>query len=227
MNSHNPGRWLRHVLHLRPTSVIRLGSYGARSTAATGSGAADACGHLPGGHHRRRRRGDGPRRARPICPVWCARSASATRPSSCRWSPRSAPTRGTGCSPARAPPSCTRSSSWTGARHDAPSTPGDLLFHIRAEIAGRLLRTGRPDRQRDGRRDHRRRRGARLQVLRQPRPAGLRRRHREPRRPSRGERHPDRRRGSRLRGRLLRARAEVPARHGVVEFAVGRPSRSG
>ena len=51
--------------------------------------------------------------------------------------------------------------------------------------AGRVLRIGRPHPQVDGRRGDRRRRSARLQVLRQPRPAGLCRRHRKPGRPSR------------------------------------------
>ncbi len=111
---------------------LTLGSDGARSSAATGSGAADARGHLPGGHHRRRRRGRPSTTRWPTSPGWCAPSASATRPSACRWSRRSAPTPGTGCSPVRGRPSCTRSSSWTGGRHHAPSTPGDLLFHIRA-----------------------------------------------------------------------------------------------
>ncbi len=41
------------------------------------------------------------------------------------------------------------------------------------------------------------------------------------------QRHPDRRRGPRFRGRLLRARAEVPARHGVLERAVDRGAGAG
>ena len=51
--------------------------------------------------------------------------------------------------PAR--PDCTRSRSSVGARHTAPSTPGDLLFHIRAhrldlcfELAQRLTERLRP-----------------------------------------------------------------------------------
>ena len=47
-------------------------------------------------------------------------------------SPASVRTPGTGSSTGRARPSCTRSSSCPGAGHHAPSTPGDLLFHIRA-----------------------------------------------------------------------------------------------
>ena len=49
-----------------------------------------------------------------------------------RWSPRSARTPGTGCSPARARPGCIPSVELQGPRHRAPATPGDLLFHIRA-----------------------------------------------------------------------------------------------
>ena len=69
----------------------------------------------------------------PTSPGWFARSASAIRPSSCRWSRRSAPTRGTGCSadpPGRAAP--VRRAPGLPAL-TRPSTPGDLLFHIRAE----------------------------------------------------------------------------------------------
>ena len=47
--------------------------------------------------------------------------------------PGSVPTRGTGCSAAPARPNCIRSSSSPDRRHRAPATPGDLLFHIRAE----------------------------------------------------------------------------------------------
>ena len=71
------------------------------------------------------------------------------------------------------------------AAHAPRPRPGDLLFHIRAEsmdvcfeLAGRILEV-------DGRRGHRRRRGARLPVLRRARPARLRRRHREPGRAAR------------------------------------------
>ena len=53
----------------------------------------------------------------------------------CPASPASARTPGTGCSAARGRPSCTRSSSWRAPSTRAVSTPGDLLFHIRA---GRL-----------------------------------------------------------------------------------------
>ena len=179
------------------------------STAPTGAGAADSGGDLPGRHHQRRRRGGRARCAGRHLGAGARRSVFATRPNTCRWSPRSAPTRGTGCSPGRARPSCTRSSSSTGARHHAPSTPGDLLFHIRAESLDVCFELAGQARRRRWRRGHRRRRGARLQVLRQPRPDGLRRRHREPGRPDRGGRHPDRRRGSRLRRRLLRPRAEA------------------
>ena len=41
--------------------------------------------------------------------------------------------RGTGCSAARVPPSCTRSRSSRAPCTRAVATPGDLLFHIRAE----------------------------------------------------------------------------------------------
>ena len=69
-----------------------------------------------------------------------------------------------------------------GPRHTAPATPGDLLFHIRAEtldvcfeLANRILQV-------DGRRGDCGRRGARLPLLRQPRLARICRRHGEPRR---------------------------------------------
>ena len=77
-----------------------------------------------------------------------------------------------------------------GGRHKAPATPGDLLFHIKAmsmdmcfELAGRIVKALGGG--------HGRRRDARLPVLREPRPAGLRRRHREPGRPTCGVRHRD------------------------------------
>ena len=79
--------------------------------------------------------------------------------------------------------------------------PGRPVVPHPGRVDGRLLRVGRQARQGDGGRDHRRRRGARLPVLRQPRSARLRRRHREPRRAACGQRHRDRRRGSRFRRR--------------------------
>ena len=92
--------------------------------------------------------------------------------------------RGTGCSAARGRPSCIRSASSRGPA-PAPATPGDLLFHMRAnrldlcfefasQVMNRLARGG-----------DRGRRGARLPVLRRARPDGLRGRHREPRRAGR------------------------------------------
>ncbi len=53
--------------------------------------------------------------------------------------------RGSGCSGSHGPRACTRLPRYAGARHTAPSTAGDLLFHIRArrldlcfELAQRL-----------------------------------------------------------------------------------------
>ena len=82
---------------------------------------------------------------------------------------------------------------FAGARHRAPATPGDLLFHIRAhrfdlcfELAQRLmdrLRARRPGG----------RRGARLPVVRRARRARVRRWHGEPRGGRRARRRRDRR----------------------------------
>ncbi len=55
-------RTCRHGSPSWPT-ILTLGSDGARSPATAGHGAADTCGHLPGGDHRRGRRGRRPRRA--------------------------------------------------------------------------------------------------------------------------------------------------------------------
>ena len=99
-------------------------------------------------------------------------------------------------------------------------------FPYSGRNAGCVFRVGRPHPQVDGRCGDRGRRSARLQVLRQPRPAGFCRRHRKPGRPNRCERHRDRRRGSRLRRLLLRPRAEVPARHDSRGNPCQSPSRS-
>ncbi len=87
---------------------------------------------------------------------------------------------------------------------------------------GPVLRAGRAADEPAGRARAGRRRGARLQVLRRARPAGVRRRHREPdRRGSHARRH-DRRGGSGVHRRQLRHRPEVPARPDDLERAVGR-----
>ena len=117
--------------------------------------------------------------------------------------------------------SCTRSSSWRGRDIAAPATPGDLLFHIRAEsmdvcfeLAGRIVDAM------DGAItvvdevhgfrffDNRDLLGF-VDGTENPggptgRGVGVRRR-----------------RGRRLRRRQLRNRAEVRTRHGVVELPVG------
>ena len=114
-------------------------------------------------------------------------------------------------------------------RRAAPQRPGDAgrsAVPHQGAVDGHVLRAGGPDRQGVGG-GHRRRRDPRLPVLRQPRPAGLRRRHREPRRPTCGVRHRDWRRGPRFRGRLLRPRAEVRARHGLLGVAVGHRAGTG
>ena len=157
-----------------------------------------------------------------------ARSDSASRTASCPASSGSARTLWDrlfgGSAPGRAAPV----PAIAGPRHVAVATPGDLLFHIRArrmdlcfELADQLMRrlAGAVDR---------RRRGARLPVLRRAGPARLRRRHREPRRApaaARGGAH--RRRGPGLRRRQLRDRAEVPARPDRLERDARSRSRSG
>jgi hypothetical protein len=65
-----------------------------------------------------------------------------------------------------------------GPRH-AVATPGDLLFHIRAEAHGSVLRTGDADHGAARRRRFAGRRGARLPLFRRPRSARFRRRNRE------------------------------------------------
>ena len=115
----------------------------------------------------------------------------------------------------------------TGGRHEAPSTPGDLLFHIRAEsmdvcfeLATKIVESM------DGALtivdevhgfkffDNRDLMGF---VDGTENPDG----------PIAVSRHADRRRGSRLRRRLLCARAEIRARHGLVELAVDRGAGTG
>ena len=83
-----------------------------------------------------------------ICPVWCAPSDSATRAKllslvtsigSDAWDRLFS-----GPRPAELHPFV----ELDGPRHHAPSTPGDLLFHIKADVAGLLLRTGQAHPQR-------------------------------------------------------------------------------
>ncbi len=66
-----------------------------------------------------------------------------------------------------------------GARH-AVSTPGDLLFHIRAEAHGSLLRAGHADHGAHRKCRFAGGRSARLPLLRRPRSHGLRRRDGKP-----------------------------------------------
>ena len=108
-----------------------------------------------------------------------------------------------------------------GSRH-AVATPGDLLFHIRAkrmdlcfEMATQIMGEAR-------RRRHRGRRGARLSLLRRPRPSGLRRRHRKSARTSGDRRRAHRRGGSRIRRRQLRDHAEISPRSCRMERAADR-----
>ena len=103
-----------------------------------------------------------------------------------------------------------------GQRH-AVSTPGDMLFHIRAarmdlcfELATQI--TGRLGDRGDGAG-----RGARVPLLRRPGSGRVRGRHREPGGPGRGPGHDHRRRGPGVRRRQLRDRPEVPARPGRLE----------
>ena len=107
-----------------------------------------------------------------------------------------------------------------GAASPRPSTPGDLLFHIKAS----RWTCASSWRARSSRRC-----GA-VTVVDEVHGfkffdnrdlLGFVDGTENPDRPTGGVRHRDRRRGSGLRGRLLRARAEVPARHGGVERAVG------
>ena len=108
-----------------------------------------------------------------------------------------------------------------GARH-AVATPGDLLFHIRAErmdlcfeLASQIMDAAR-----------RRRRGRRTKctafVFRPARPIGLCRRHRKPGRSGRGRRHACRRRRPGIRRRQLCHRAEISARPRRLERAADR-----
>lgn len=90
-----------------------------------------------------------------------------------------------------------------------------------------LLRAGRPADGPAAERRDRRRRGARLQVLRRARPDGLRRRHREPGGQRRAHRGGGRRRGPAVPGRQPRRRAEVPARPLHLERAAGRGAGAG
>ena len=87
---------------------------------------------------------------------------------------------------------------------------------------GPVLRTGQPDHDPARPRGDRRVRGARLPLLRRPRPDRVRRRHGEPHRGRCRAGDVDRGRGPRVRGRQLRDRAAVPARRGRVERAARR-----
>ena len=104
-------------------------------------------------------------------------------------------------------PSVPRNPRPASRRRDAGRHPLSYPLHAH----GPVLRAGSPDHGAAGRRRRRGRRGARLQVLRRPRPAGFRRRHGEPRRPGGRRRHRHRRGGRGICRRQLRDRAEVPA----------------
>src|SRR5579875_1490684 len=112
------------------------------------------------------------------------------------------------------------------AAHCARHARGSVVSHP-GRNDGRVLRAGQPTGGRDGRCRDGGRRGARLPVLRQPRPARVRRRHRKSRWTAGRRRDSDRRRGSRLRRRVLCACAEVRARHGRLECVVGHRAGAG
>ena len=114
---------------------------------------------------------------------------------------------------------CRRSAGRAITRRSTPGRPAvpptraplDLCF----ELAQRLTEPAcRPRR--------RRRRGARLPLLRRARPARFRRRHREPDRGAAAARRTHRRRGPGVRRRQLRHRPEVLARSGRLGRALGR-----
>ena len=157
--------------------------------------------------------------------VGARQSGFASPPRTCRWSPRSARTPGTGCSTARDRPSCTRSSSWTAPAQGAGNARRPVV-PCSGRDAGRLLRAGQPHSAVDGRRGDRGRRGARVPVLRQPRSARVRRRHREPGRRAGGLGHQIGDEDPEFAGGMLRARAEVSARHGRHGIRCRLPSRS-
>ena len=105
-------------------------------------------------------------------------------------------------------PSVPRNPRPASRRRDAGRHPLPYPRHAH----GPVLRAGGPDHGAAGRRRRHGRRSARLQVLRRSRPARVRRRHGEPRRPGGRRRHRHRRGGRGVRRRQLRDRAEVPAR---------------
>ena len=96
--------------------------------------------------------------------------------------------------------------------HHAVATPGDLLFHIRAARMDLCFEIGDADHGAAWRRRLGGRRGARLPLFRQPRPAWFRRRHGKPRGAGRDRRHADRRGRRHLRRRQLCDRPEIPSR---------------
>ena len=104
----------------------------------------------------------------------------------------------------------------------AIATPGDLLVPYPRQADGPVLRDRGADHGQARGRSDRGRRGARLSLLRRPRPSGLRRRHREPARTSGDRRRADRRGGSRIRRRQLCDHAEIPARSRRMERAADR-----
>ena len=155
-------------------------------------------------------------------PGSCAPSRRATRADGSRASSASGRRRGTVCSERRGRRSCTccprsppagASPSRRRATCSSTSAPSGWTsassWRCRScrRLHGRGLAGGR---------------GARLPLLRRPRPARLRRRHREPGRRGGGRRDDRRRRGSGVRRRQLRDRAEVRARPRQVERAADR-----
>ena len=176
-------------------SRTRVGQ-SASGSAATRSRAVDACRDIPGSHHRRRRRSDRARRAAGAVGVGARDRFS--RPDQTSVGDR---LDRLGClGPVVRRASLDKKARRTASVRRAERTAAHRARHARRPAlpysgrnAGRVLRVGRAHPQVDGRRGDRRRRSARLQVLRQPRPAGLCRRHRKPGRPNRCERHRDRR----------------------------------
>ena len=150
-------------------------------------------------------------------------SASGTSAGGCRASSGSARRCGTGCRRACGPADLRPFAAIEGPVHTAPSTPGDLLFHLRAERQDMTFELERQlldvigDAADGGRRDER------LSLLRRPRPARLRGRHGQSGRCGDPRRGADRRRRRpRLRRWQLRGGPEVPARSRRLERAVDR-----
>ena len=188
-------------------------------------GAAVALGGVPGhvGRRGRRRSGRDPRRCSAPSATSSRTSASATSAGGCRASSGSARRCGIGCRRAARPADLRPFApiAGTGAR-GALDARGPALPPPR-RARGHDLRARAPAARRHRRRGRGGRRDDRLSLLRRPRPARLRRRHRQPDRGRAARRGADRRRRRpRVRRRQLRGRPEVRARHGRLGRAVDR-----